>query len=318
MGEGDQDHQEVPDALTLARYTISQQHPSSHSWVSTATRLDALAREHDDDVQLAIDRDIAARRRDRFAPDQPVDLMLNRWMVVTPDLSAMLSIRYEGGDPALPFVDASVLSRSVTPADLTALATAADHAYGVLRPRYLRLWSCQPAGHFTGTQPDKRFLAAPLHALRANPPPPGLQLRPALDLQHYDHARLAYQAIDRKHPDHARQAQLEARDDLESSRQGGTLFDVLLDRVWSGYVAAEPGGRLGLPGFTVQELVLTEAARGRQLGRHLSTLLAHALPHTDGVLLGTIHTNNIAARDAALSAGRHDIGGWFDLPLKQR
>lgn len=318
MGQGDQDHQEVPDALTLARYTITQQHPLTHNWVSTDTRLDALAREHDDDVQLAIDRDIASRRRDRFAPDQPVEVMLNRWLIATPDLSAMLSIRYEGGDAALPFVDASALSRSVTPADLTALAAAADHAYGVLRPHYLRLWSCQPAGHLQGTQPDKRFLAAPLHDLRANPLPQGLQLRPAPDLRHYDDARLAYQAIDRQHPDHARQAQLEARDDLERSRQDGTLFDVLIDDVWSGYLAAEPGGRLGLPGFTVQELVLTEAARGRQLGRHLSTMLAQALPHADGVLLGTIHTKNIAARDAALSAGRYDIGGWFGLPLNQR
>lgn len=56
----------------------------------------------------------------------------------------------------------------------------------------------------------------------------------------------------------------------------------MIDGTWSGYIAARPGGRLGLPGFTIQELILTESARGHSLGRDLSPLLAQALPASDG------------------------------------
>jgi len=86
---------------------------------------------------------------------------------------------------------------------------------------------------------------------------------------------------------------------------------VLIDGVWSGYIAATAGGRLGLPGFTIRELVLVESARGRSLGRYLSPLLARALPDSHGVFIGTVHHDNIGARCAALNAGRIDVGGWF-------
>ena len=306
----------VPDSRVLAGYLLDQQHPLTQNWVSPADRFDALARELVADITMMTDLDFATWRRDLFAPELPVEVMLDRWVIVTDDLQAMLSMRYEGGDVALPFVQAIVLSRAVdSVADLHALAAATVAVYGVLGPHYLRAWSAKLANHFPATRQDKRFLAAPLDMLRRTPLPPGLSASPTADLARYDQAYGAYQAVDAKHPHHSRQAAIETRDALEESRQSGTLFDVLIDGVWSGYIAATAGGRLGLPGFTIRELVLVESARGRSLGRYLSPLLARALPDSHGVLIGTVHHDNIGARCAALNAGRIDVGGWFTVAL---
>ena len=225
-------------------------------------------------------------------------------------------MRYEGGDPERPFVDASILSRAPASArDLTALADAAIDSYGTLSPHYVRVWDARPAGTFCGTTPDKRFLAAALDELRARILPDGLAAHPTADLRHYDDAVAAYQAVDATHADHPRQAVIETRIALDEARQRGMLFDVRIKGTWSGYVAARPGGRLGLPGYTIQELVLTPTARGHSLGQHLSALLAQALPPAEGVLIGTIHHDNHSALRSALQAGRIDIGGWYGIPL---
>ncbi|MEU8222702.1 GNAT family N-acetyltransferase [Kribbella sp. NPDC048915] len=95
------------------------------------------------------------------------------------------------------------------------------------------------------------------------------------------------------------------------------MFDVTVDDEWAGYVAAviKPDDALGLPAYVVRELVLTPEHRGHGYGRYLSTLLAQSLPDPTRILIGTIHATNTAARTAALTAGRHDIGGWLQLPL---
>lgn len=307
--------QGIPDTTTLARFTLAQQHPVTLDWADERVRLAELARDHEDDVMLSTDLKIARIRRDRFAPGRPIEVMLNRWVAATPDLDAMLSMRYEGGDPRRPFVDASVLSRAVTADDLAPLADAARAGFGDLNPAYVRVWSAKPHDHFPGVGPDKRFLAAPLRDLRSAAVPENLQLRPATELSHYPEARAAYAAVDARHPDHPRQAAIADPHHLTTALEDGFLFDALADDHWIGYVAAKAEGLLGLPGFTIQELILTEAGRGHGRGRSLSTLLARNLPGDEAVLIGTIHQNNTGARRAALAAGRLDVGGWFDVRL---
>ncbi len=310
--------QEIQDPATLARFTLAQQHPVTIGWADEQVRLAELTRDHQDDIMLATDRKVARIRRDRFAPGRPIEVMLNQWLAASADLAVMLSMRYEGGNRSLPFVDASVLSRSVAPADLAPLADAARSCFGELRPDYLRVWSAEPPDHFPGVGPDKRFLAAPLRELRSGVVPDGLRLRVATDLEHYPEALAAYAAVDARHPRHRRQAALQDRQDLAEVMAAGLLFDVLAEDRWIGYVAAAAKSKLGLPGFTVHELILIEAARGAGLGRYLSTLLARALPDTDQVLIGTIHLSNTGAQRAARAAGRHDVGGWFAVPLQPR
>jgi len=309
----------VPSARELAYCALPAQHLLTRRWVDDAERLDLLAEWHTIDARLATDLEIAAARAQRFAPGHAPEALLNRWVPATPDLTAMVSMRYEGGDPAKPFVDATPLSRQLRADDLAPLARAAIQTYGRLQPRYLRLWSAEPSGRFAGTCPDKRFLAAPILSLRAGgdqPVPAELAIVPARTMEEYDRAQSAYAVVDNAHPEHPSQAALQDFEDLEESLQAGTLFDVTVGGDWAGYVATTTNGdTLGLPAYVVQELILTPQTRGRGYGRHLSTLLARALPDQTRVLIGTIHADNRGAREAAESAGRRDVGGWIQVPL---
>lgn len=308
---------DLPTAAELAVFTLSAQHSLTRSWASDEARLLALSSDHEFDLQLATDLELAAGRAGFFDVGPPPAAYLNRWVTVLPGLDAMLSVRFEGLEVTRPFVDATVLSRPLAAADLPALGAAARQAYGEFRPLYLRLWSAEAAGHFAGTQPDRRFLGAPVGWLRGGETPPGLTLRPTADLTHYAQAQAAYAAVDAQHPAHVRQAGLQPADELQGSIDAGTLFDVLVRGQWAGYVGATDGGAdmLGLPASVVQEIILSPQYRGQGYGAHLTTLLARALPGADRVLLGTVHAENRGARGAALRAGRLDLGGWVQWPL---
>jgi GNAT superfamily N-acetyltransferase len=311
---------ESPSEEQLAAFFLAAQHPTTSAWVDPERRLSLLAEQRKTDVLLARDLEIAAQRAQHFAPGHAPETFLNRWAPVTNDLHAMLSIRYEGLDVTKPFVDAMVTSRPLSQADLAPMVTAARDAYGSLRPGYVRVWSREPAGHFAGTDADKRFVAAPLADLRSSTePPPELTLSVTDDLAHYDDAVAAYRAVDADHPGHRVQAALQSAESLEDCLDEGELFDVLIDDSWAGYVGvAAEGETLGLPAYVVQEVILAEQFRGHGYGRYLSTAVARALPE-DGkadILLGTIHQDNCGALGAALVGGRVDVGGWLQLPIR--
>jgi L-amino acid N-acyltransferase YncA len=312
----------VPVARDLASWFLAAQHPLTRRWVDDAVRLEMLAEQCADEVRLATDMDLAAWRARRFAPGVPAEAFLSRWLPVSDDLTAMLSMRYEGGDSAKPFVDATLLSRPFTAGDLPALTRVAGDVYEGLHPRYVRLWSAAPAGRFAGTGPDRRFVAAPVGKLRTGfdePVPTGLMLVPARALNQYEDACTAYADLDDEHPAHAEQAKIASHDALARSLSAGTLFEVTANGHWAGYVAVKTAGEsLGMPGFVVQELVLVTKFRGRGLGPHLTTLLARALPDETRILIGTIHADNRGARHAAERAGRVDVGGWIQVPLAPR
>ena len=297
----------------LARFSLGCQRPLA--WASETERLKNLTAEHAFDLQLATDLDIATRRAEHFALGLPPAAYLNRWVTVSGDLQAMLSIRFRGLDVNQPFVDVSVTTRPVNENDFAALREAAKREYAAFNAPRLRFWSADGLGDFPETTPDMRALAAPLRDLRDQTVPEGLILTPTGDDQHYAEAQTAYAAVDARHPDHPGQASLLSREDLADVIEAGHMFDVLWNGVWSGYAGTLPEMKHGFPAQTVQELVLTPRARGHGLGSALSTLLARHLPDDGRVLYGTIHSENTGARAAALAAGRQDIGGWHWLPL---
>ncbi|GAA1605070.1 GNAT family N-acetyltransferase [Kribbella karoonensis] len=306
----------IPSAEELAGWTLERQHPVTRGWVDDARRLAILAEEHAAlDILLAEDLDVAAARAQRLAPGKPAESMLNRWVAAGNDLRAMFSIRFENLNPAKPFVDATPMTRSPEPSDLPAIAAAAREYYGIHHPLYVRLWTAD-AG-IDGTTPDRRFLGAPIGDLRPYDGPPGLALRPAKTVDHYEDARRAYAAVDAEHPHHAEEATLQDLDDLQESADDGLLYDITVNDEWAGYAAAiiKPDDALGLPAYVVRELILAPEHRGHGYGPHLSTLLAQALPDPTRILIGTIHSANHAARTAALKSGRQDVGGWVQLPL---
>ena len=307
----------LPSAPELARFSLAGQHGLTRRWVDDEARLANLTEAHAFDVRLATDPELAAQRAQRMDVGQPADAFLNRWTTVSGDLHAMLSVRFEGLDPDKPFVDATVLSRRFTADDLPALAHAGHEVYGGFEPRYLRLWSAAQADAHPGTNRDRRSLAAPLTDLVARRHlPSGLALAPARDLSRYEDAVAAYAAVDETHRDHPAQAAIQPAGDLAESIEAGTLFDVLVDGEWAGYVGATRDGRadMGMDAYVVQEIILVPTCRGRGYGRHLTTLLAQRLPDRHRVLVGTIHADNRGALEAAIDAGRYDVGGWVQVP----
>ena len=149
------------------------------------------------------------------------------------------------------------------------------------------------------------------------PVPAELRLTPARTTRHYDDARAAYAEIDREHRAHTDQATIATLEDLDESLTAGTLFDVRVGGDWAGYVSVMSEGQtLGMPAYVVQELILASKFRGRGYGPHLTTLLVRALPDEGRVLIGTIHSDNRGARQAAERAGRIDVGGWVQVRLE--
>ena len=303
----------------MAKWTLAAQHPLTRKWSNDEDRLIRLAEDHEFDLVLSTDLDLATLRA-TLAPGHEPEELFNRWVSVSPELSALLSIRFEGLDPAKPFVDATVSSRPFEDTDLTTLKSVAAETFGSFGPRYVRVWSAAPTDAFPDTLHDKRFMAAPVRDLAASGTvgmPTELSLTPTKDLHHWDDAAAAYGAVDTDHPHHPDQARLQAAEDLQESIHAGTLFDVLVDSEWAGWVGAttDTTSSLGLACYEVQEIILIPAFRGRGYGSCLTTLLARQLPHEDHVLIGTIHADNRGALTAAHLAGRHDVGGWFQVPL---
>ncbi len=294
------------------------QHPLTRRWLPDAERVPLLAEQHESDLELATSLEIARMRAAHFGFGhvQPEDY-LDRWTAVKGGLYALLSIRFEGLDRDNPFVNLSGLWRPWTPADLPALARAAQTVYGAFRPKYLRLFSAEPIDAFAGLGRDRRFLAAPISDLAAvtTQLPPELTLRPTADASDLGQAEAAYAAVDAQHPAHAGQASVLDAEDLSNTIAEGGMFDVLVSGEWAGYAGARKSTELGLHAYEVQELLLAPAYRGRGYGPHLTTLLARALPQPERVLLGTVHADNRGARNAALRAGRLDVGGWAQLPV---
>lgn len=303
----------LPSASELAQWSLTCQRPSP--WVSTSDRLTNLTDEHAFDLQLATDKGIAAQRAEHFDLGIAPDRWLNRWVKVHDDLNAMLSIRFKGMDVTQPFVDVSVTTRPLTSNDFAALREVASREYGPFQALRLRFWSPADMNEFPEVAPDLRALAAPLSELRNQPVPEGLTLSPTPDDRHYVQAQAAYGAVDAQHPAHGAQASLISREDLQDGIEAGTMFDVMWNGDWSGYAGTLPGTSHGFLTQTVQELVLAPHARGQGLGPFLSVLLAHHLPDDGSVLYGTIHGENTGARQAALAAGRVDLGGWNWLPI---
>ena len=275
----------LPTALQLAAMTLLMQHPLTCAWAADDERLPRLARAHEDDLGLATSLKFAQMRHDRFSIIGAAQAdYLNRWQPVSADLTPLLSIRFEGLDRKRPFVDLSGLSRPWNVADLPALKRAALEVYGVFAPLYLRLFSSVPIDALRGLDGsglcrDRRFVAAPV----TQPTnvktiiPPKLSLRPTEDDRHLTQAEAAYTALAAQHPAHAYQAQVLDIEQLQEAIDAGLMFDVRVAQEWAGYVGVHPDEHLGLPSYSVQELLLSPAFRGRGYGAHLTTLLARSV-----------------------------------------
>jgi hypothetical protein len=310
--------QSLPTLTVLVEAADAGLHPWVLDHVPAPVRRAALEEE------LGFTLNTAARDMEyatAFAKDapqsgQPARAYLDRWVALGAGDHVMVGPRYLGRDPDLPFVVASATDRPLTPADRGRLAAVARESFGAFRPGFVLLTTADSTGAWPDTRPELRQLVALLGDLRRRQCPTELSAQPRHDTDFYDRYRRIYELDVARDSSHARHTRLEARADLQELASRDLLFDVQVNGAWAGIVAAEPDARRGVRGATVIELLLDHRCRGLGYGRHLSTLLAKALPLPDyECLMGTIHADNIRAYRSAVGAGRVDVGGEILIPL---
>ena len=309
---------DLPPLDLLVTAADASLHPWVRAHVAESVRRAGLEEE------LGFWLDTAARDMDyattyaEGAPQsgEPPEAYLDRWLPLPDGAHILAGPRYLGRDPDLPFVGVSASDRPLTADDRAALVAVARTSFEAFRPGFVLLTTADPIGAWPDTGSELRHVVGNLGELRSRDTPPNVTTRPRTDTDFYGHYRAIHEAQVEADPRHARHTRCEEEEDLKELSASGLLHDVLVDGVWAGIVAAEPDTRRGVRGATVVELLLAPEHRGRRLGKHLSPLLAKALPFADDEhLMGTIHADNLPAYRAALASGRLDVGGEVRLPV---
>jgi len=294
-------------------------HPWVLDHVPETERRSALAEELGFWLHTAAQDLAYARSFAEVAPHsgEPAASYLDRWLPLGDDGShVLIGPRYLGRDPDLPFMGVSGSDRPLAASDAGALQALARRELAPFAPKFVLVTTSDRIGAWPGTRPELRQLVGLLGDLRQRPVPPELSAVPRTDTTVYGRYRQIYDDDVARDPAHGRHARAETRDDLDELAGRGLLLDVEVDGVWAGIVAAEPDARRGVRGATVIELILDRPFRGRGYGKHLSTLLARAVPLPDDqCLIGTIHAGNTTSYRSALAAGRIDVGGEIRVPL---
>ncbi len=237
---------------------------------------------------------------------------------------AVTGIRFRGGDALRPFVDVVATTEPPTPEGLAAVADTVIPAYRAFAPLCLRVDVPDPAGLVEKVSGDQRFgdqsgvdmhvVAGLVERLREHP---SASAYPQVRLRASDAATLAervakiYAELAEREPELAMWANPEDAESLAECAAEGLLFEVLVDGNSAGVVASVRDDAHAMAGFSVQELCLDAAHRGRHVAAAAVQRLVDELPARAGdVLWGTIHPSNVPSLRNALSVGRVHVGGY--------
>jgi hypothetical protein len=237
---------------------------------------------------------------------------------------ALTGIRYRGGDALRPFVDVVATSEAPTTDGLARVAAAVAPAYDAFSPLCLRADVPDPAGLVEQLDADDRFgprcgvdmfvVAGPDEELRDQPRAAAydrVSLRAGEPEPLAQRVAAVYAELAAQRPELAMWANPEDAESLAECADEGLLFEVLLDGEPAGVVASVRYDAHGMSGFSVQELCLDGAHRGRHVAAGAVQRLVDALPALDDdVLWGTIHPANAPSLRNALSLGRVVVGGY--------
>ncbi len=309
---------DLPPLAVLVDAADAGLHPWVREHVGARTRREALAEELRFFLDTAAqDPEYAATFAEQ-APQsgEPPTSYLDRWLPLSTGGHVLVGPRYLGRDPDLPFLGVSGSDRALTEADADPLRAVAREHFAPFAQKFVLLSTADPIGAWPGTHPEQRQLVGLLGDLRRRSVPPELRAVARPDTAFYDRYRQIFDDDVARDPAHARHTRAETREDLQDLAEQGLVLDVEVDGAWAGIVAAEPDVRRGVRGATVIELILDHGFRGRGYGKHLSSLLAVAVPLPDDqCLMGTIHADNTTSYRSALAAGRVDVGGEIVVPL---
>jgi L-amino acid N-acyltransferase YncA len=235
----------------------------------------------------------------------------------------LTGIRYRNRDVSRPFVDIIATTASATPDGLAALVEGVLPAYADFAPLSLRVDAPDPLALVEELGVDPRFgagcavdmlvVAETVQRLRAHP---RAAAYPDVSLRAGEAERLArrvaeiYAELGAGEPALATWAQPEDAESLADCADEGLLFEVLAEGEAAGVVAGLRYDAHGMRGFSVQEICLASAHRGRRRAPAVLQRLVDALPDQDGdVLWGTIDPANAASLNNARAIGRRVVGG---------
>ena len=216
---------------------------------------------------------------------------------------------------ASPF--ATVYRASIPPgaiSDLNVLRRLAE-AFALFAPRRLRFYQPAHVPIGTPTQIDQHFLAGLARDMAARPAAPGLArvtLRRCNDLGFYRRYVDAYNEMFLARPHLRGEVRIESEESLAASHAEALLYEIAVDGVWAGIVAARRQVIAGVRGTYMIEIVLGAAARGQGLGPAVHQRFAAevAAAEPSAVLTGTIAAVNVPSLKTATRAGRIEIGAW--------
>jgi L-amino acid N-acyltransferase YncA len=256
-------------------------------------------------------------------PEDPLD-WANRRLDLPGGGWAVTGIRFRGGDAVRPFVDVVATTAPPTPDGLAAVADVVVPAYEGFSPRCLRADVPDTPALVEELGADPRFgphctvdlhvVAGLVDRLRTHP---RTAAYPEVRLRAGDPQALArrvaeiYAELAATEPGLAMWANPEDLESLSECAEEGLLFEVLAEGESAGVVAALRYDAHALTGFSVQELCLDAAHRGRRLAPATVQRLVDELPAGPGdALWGTIHPANVPSLRNALSIGRTLVGGY--------
>lgn len=278
------------------------------------------------EVDRVGDADFGAEFRDAVKVDAEPEALAwaNRRLGLPDGGWALTGIRFRGRVQSRPFVDVVATSAPPTPDGLAVVATAVEPAYAAFGPLCMRVDAPDAPGLVESLTADARFgpgcdvdmhvVAGRVTDLRAHPRAASYSrvgLRPGEPEALGRRVETIYAALAGLEPHLSTWANPEDEESLAACAEEGLLFEVLADDVPAGVVAALREDEHAMRGFSVQELCLDPAHRGRGLAPGAVQRLLDELPARSGdVLWGTIHPANAPSLRNALSVGREPVGGY--------
>lgn len=313
-------------AETLALARLGWTSPTICSWYAEAALQQNLRVGMQGEADRLGNADFGQGFRDGVGIGGPEDPLAwaNRHLDLPGGGWAVTGIRFRGTDTARPFVDVVATSAPPTPDGLAEVASAVVPAYRDFAPLSLRVDAPDGPALVEDLRDDPRFgagcavdlhvvagLVAALRRRRRATAYPSVRLRAGDPEALATRVAEIYSELGRHEPSLAMWANPEDLESLSECAAEGLLFEVIADGAPAGVVAGLRYDAHGMTGFSVQEICLDAAHRGRRLAPAVAQRLVDELPaRPDDVVWGTIHPANAPSLRNALSTGRVLVGGY--------
>lgn len=298
-------------------------------WLGSAPALavEVLGKEVVEQTAAHVFRDTLARRTDldwadgfRRAcpvPETSADAYRLREVRLTHDLRVLAGIHFYGGDVQRPFVGVFAQTRDVSVDERRLVTPTLCDAFALFAPRATWWWvggAEDDGSRSSGEIADQRLWLgdiAPLTGATVGVADLPFTLRTDATGESYDAYVQIFAAFVAANPAWEGRLARTTSEDYGACASAGGLFVAEADGAVAGVFAARPGEVRGVPGWLVEEELLSDTLRGRGLAPHLQRMALARLDATNRPLvLGTIDAANEPSWRTARRVGRADVGGW--------